>query len=293
MADEVSDKTLDATLDKSVERYKSGKMDRRELLKAVIALTGSYTTAHLLLESTGVSANVISPLEAQAAGVDAETIKYPSGSIQVEGYLAKPTGTGKFPAVIVIHENRGLNEHIRDVARRFAAEGFVALAPDLLSRLGGTASMKTVNEATAAFGRLPVYDALGDLREGHTYLSKHALVDPQKVSVLGFCWGGWRSFMLGTQVPELHRVVVFYGTTPDRGLENIKAPVLAHYASRDRAITGNSQWTAREMKKLGKQYTFYIYDNTDHAFFNETNGPRHNPEAAKLAWSRTVQFLKG
>jgi carboxymethylenebutenolidase len=293
MEDEVLDKTADTTLDHSVERYKRGKMDRRDLLKAVIALTGSYTTAHLLLESTGLSANVISPLEAQAANVDAETIKYPSGSIQVEGYLAKPKGTGKFPAIIVIHENRGLNEHIRDVARRFAADGFVALAPDLLSRLGGTATMKTVPEATAAIGRLPIYEALGDLREGFNYLSKHELVDAQKISSIGFCWGGWRSFMLATQVPELHRVVVFYGTTPDRGLENIKSPVLGHYASRDRAITGNTQWTAREMKRLGKQYTYYIYDNTDHAFFNETNGPRHNPEAAKQAWSRTLQFLKG
>lgn len=286
------DEVIDRTLDSSVQQYKTGKMDRRDLLKAVIALTGSYTTAHLLLESTGLSANVISPLEAQAAGVDAETIKYPSGSIQVEGYLVKPQGTGKFPAIIVIHENRGLNEHIRDVARRFAAEGFVALAPDLLSRLGGTGSMKTVNEATAAIGRLPIYEALGDLREGVTYLSKHPAVDAQKISSIGFCWGGWRSFTLATQVPNLHRVVVFYGTTPDHGLESINAPVLAHYASRDRAITGNSQWTAREMKRLGKPYTFYIYDNTDHAFFNETNGPRHNPEAAKLAWSRTVQFLR-
>ena len=289
METEVVEKTLDTT----VEQYKKGKMDRRELIKAVIALTGSYTTAHLLLESTGLSANVISPLEAQAAGVDAETIHYPSGSVQVEGYLVKPQGTGKFPAIMVIHENRGLNEHIRGVARRFAGEGFVALAPDLLSRAGGTASMKTVNDATAAIGRLPVWDAIGDLREGVSYLSKHPAVDAQKISSIGFCWGGWRSFTLATQVPNLYRAVVFYGSTPDQGLESIKAPVLTHYASRDRAITGNSQWTAREMKRLGKQFTYYIYDDTDHAFFNEENGPRHNAAAAGLAWSRTLEFLRG
>lgn len=289
MEHEIIGKSLETT----VEQYKKGKMDRRELLKAVIALTGSYATAHLLLESTGLSANVISPLEAQAAGVDAETIRYQSGSVQIEGYLVKPQGAGKFPAIIVIHENRGLNEHIRGVARRFAGEGFVALAPDLLSRAGGTASMKTVNEATAAIGRLPIFDAIGDLLEGFAYLGKQPPVDAQKVSSIGFCWGGWRSFMLATQVPELHRAVVFYGSTPDLGLESIAAPVLAHYASRDRAITGNSQWTAREMKRLGKPFTYYIYDDTDHAFFNEENGPRHNAAAAKLAWSRTLQFLRG
>lgn len=289
----MEENTVDKTLDATVGLYRDGRMDRRDLLKAAIALTGSYTAAHLLLESTGLSANLISTLEAQAAGVDAETIKYPSGSVQVEAYLVKPQGTGKFPAVMVIHENRGLNEHIRDVARRFAAEGFVALAPDLLSRAGGTASMKTVNEATAAIGRLPVGEVVGDLRQGGAYLSTHPAVDPQKISPVGFCWGGWRSFTLATQMPNLYRAVVFYGTTPDLGLESIKAPVLAHYASRDRAITGNVAWTARELKRLGKQYTYYIYDDTDHAFFNDTNGPRHNPEAAKLAWTRTLQFLKG
>jgi carboxymethylenebutenolidase len=283
---------IDQTIETTIERYKNGRMDRRELIKAVIAITGSYATAHLLLESTGLSANLISTLEAQASGVNPETIRYPSGSAQIEGYLVKPQGTGKFPAIVVIHENRGLNEHIRDVTRRFAAEGFVALAPDLLSRAGGTASMKTVAEATAAIGRQPVWDIIGDVREAVAYLSKDPAVDPQKISSIGFCWGGWRSFTLATQVPNLYRAVVFYGTTPDLGLESINAPVLAHYASRDRAITGNSQWTAREMKRLGKQYTYYIYDGTDHAFFNDTNVPAHNPAAAKVAWTRTLQFLR-
>ena len=281
---------IDKNLEAAVAAYRERRLDRRTLLKAVVAVTGSYTTAHLLLETTGV-ADLISTVEAQTAGVKADTVTFPSGSAQVTGYLVQPPGTGRFPAIIVIHENRGLNEHIRDVARRFAAEGFVALAPDLLSRLGGTASMKTVQEATAAIGRLPIFDALADLRESFNFLAKQPTVDATKISSIGFCWGGWRSFVLATQQPALYRAVVFYGTTPDLGLQNIKAPVLAHYASRDRAITGNSQWTAREMKRLGKNYTYYIYDNTDHAFFNDT-GERHNPEASKLAWTRTLQFLK-
>jgi carboxymethylenebutenolidase len=282
---------LDTSLETAVAAYRNRQLDRRSLIKAAVALTGSYTTAHLLLETTGV-VDLISTVEAQTAGVQADTVTFPSGSAQVTGYLVRPAGTGRAPAIIVIHENRGLNEHIRDVARRFAAEGFVALAPDLLSRLGGTASMKTVQEATAAIGRLPIFDALADLRESFNFLAKQPTVDATKISSIGFCWGGWRSFMLATQQPALYRSVVFYGTTPDLGLDNIKAPVLAHYASRDRAITGNSQWTAREMKRLGKNYTYYIYDDTDHAFFNDT-GERHNPEASKLAWSRTLQFLRG
>ena len=289
MKNEVNEPTIETT----VERYQAGTMNRRELIKTVIGITGSYAAAHLLLESTGLSANLISTVEAQAAGVDAETIHYPSGRVSIEGYLAKPQGTGKFPAIVVIHENRGLNEHIRDVARRFAGEGFVALAPDLLSRAGGTASMKTVPEATAAIGRQPVWDLVGDLREGVAYLAKHPAVDAQKISSIGFCWGGWRSFTLATQVPTLYRAVVFYGSTPDVGLESIHAPVLAHYASRDRAITGNAPWTAREMKRLGQPYTYYIYDDSGHAFFNDTNVPAHNPAAAKLAWTRTLQFLRG
>ena len=290
MAD--GDKVVDQTLETTVGLFRDGKLDRRGLIKSVVTLTGGYAAAHMFLESSGLAGGLISTLEAQAAGVDAETIKYASGAVQVEGYLVKPRGAGPFPAVIVIHENRGLNEHTRDVARRFAAEGFVALAPDLLSRLGGTASMKTVPEATAAIGRLPVFAAIADLREGFNYLSKHAAVNPQRISALGFCWGGWRSFTVATQVPELAKAVVFYGSTPDMGLENIKAPVLAHYASRDRAITGNSQWTAREMKRLGKSYTFYIYDDTDHAFFNDTGGERHSAVASRLAWSRTLEFLR-
>ncbi|MBI4465071.1 MAG: dienelactone hydrolase family protein, partial [Acidobacteria bacterium] len=132
----------------NVDLYRTGAITRRDLLRSLIAITGSYTAAHLFLESSGLAQSVISSREAEAANVAAEMVEYPSGDITVAAYLAKPKTAGKHPAILVIHENRGLNEHIRDVARRFAAEGFVALAPDLLSRAGGTAKMKTVQEAT-------------------------------------------------------------------------------------------------------------------------------------------------
>ena len=286
-------KVVDQSFETTVGLYRDGKVNRRGLIKAIVTLTGGYSAAQVFMDSTGFTGGFLATLEAQAGGVDTETIHYTSGTTQVEGYLAKPRGAGPFPAVVIVHENRGLTDNVRDVARRFAAEGFVALAPDMLSRTGGTAALKTPQEATAAIARLPTLPALSDLREGFTYLSKHASVNPQRISTVGFGWGGWRSFSLATMAPTLAKTVVFYSSTPDDGLANIKGPVLAHYASRDRAITGNSQWTARELKRLGKTFTFYIYDDTDAGFFNDTAGPRYSATAAKLAWTRTLEFLRG
>lgn len=276
----------------SLDSYRKGYVNRRELLRSLIAATGSYTAAHLFLESNGLAATLISEQESQSSNVTAETIRYRSGDVQIQAYLAKPKTTGKHPAVIVIHENRGLNEHIRDVARRFAAEGFLALAPDLLSRVGGTGKMKRVEEATYTINNLlPIYAVIGDLRAAFSYLEQHVDVDPGKISTVGFCWGGWRSFTLTTAVPKLYRAVVFYGSTPDSSLENIQAPILAHYAQWDHLITGNTVWTEKKMKQLGKKYQYYIYPDTDHAFFNDI-GANYNPEAARLAWTRTLEFLR-
>src|SRR5216684_5852009 len=157
-------------ISESLESYRSGRINRRELLHSIIAVTGSYTAAHLFLESTGLAATLISSVEAQNVNVDAETVKYPSGRFEITAYLVKPKGAGKHPGVIVIHENRGLNEHIRDVTRRFASEGFIALAPDLLSRVGGTGQTRgaggeagdttgesnRTGDAAQAIARLPI-----------------------------------------------------------------------------------------------------------------------------------------
>lgn len=282
----------DERIEQEIERYETGKTTRRELLQSLMAITGSYAAAHLFLESSGLAATLIAQREAAAANLDTETVSYASGNIQIQAYLAKPRGAGRHRAVIVIHENRGLNEHVRDVTRRLASEGFLALAPDLLSRAGGTASMRTPNDATEAINLLPINAVIDDLKAGFEFLTKRSDVDPEKISSVGFCWGGWRSFMMATSVPTLYRAVVFYGSTPHSGLENIKAPVLAHYAQWDYSITGNALFTEEAMTKAGKQFQYYVYPETDHAFFNDT-GPRHNPAAAALAWRRTLEFLRG
>ena len=281
----------DWELSSSIEQYRSGRIDRRDLLQSLIALTGSYMAAHLFLESSGLAASLVSQVETQRANLDAQTVRYPSGQVQVEAYLVKPNRAGRNPAVIVIHENRGLNEHIRDVARRFAAEGFVALAPDLLSRVGGTASMRTPQQATEAINAIPASNSVEDLKAGFVYLAGLPEADPEKISSIGFCWGGWRSFMLATEEPRLRRSVVFYGSTPARGLEKIQAPVLAHYAQLDHRITGNAIATEKAMKQIGKKYTYHVYPGAYHAFFNDT-GPRYDTAAAKLAWERTLEFLR-
>ena len=277
---------------KAVDLYRSGLTSRRDLLKSLIAATGGYAAAQLFLESSGLAQPIPARRdEASAANVSAETVHFASGDVQVEGYIAKPKDSGKHPAVIVIHENRGLNEHIRDVTRRFATEGFVALAPDLLSRLGGTAKMKSPEDATDAIGSMNPLSSVTDLKATFEYLETRPDVDSEKIASVGFCWGGWRSFMLATVEPNLYRTVVFYGSSPDTNFDKIQAPVLAHYAKWDNRITGNSLWTGEQMKKAGKKYQYYVYDKTDHAFFNDT-GPRYNPDAAKLAWKRTLDFLR-
>jgi carboxymethylenebutenolidase len=296
----------DRRISESVEQYRAGRIGRRELLASITAALGGYAAAHLFLESSGLAGTLISTVEAQAANVDAETVTYQSGGFKITGYLTKPRGTGTYPGVIVIHENRGLNEHIRDVARRFALEGFAALAPDLLSRFGGTGQTRapaavaedTTGEsnraidAAQAIARLTIPAAVEDLQASLAYLAKHPSVDASRLSSVGFCWGGFRSFTLATAAPNLRKAVLFYGSSPDAGFEKISASVLAHYAEWDNQITGNAIWTKEQMEKAGKQFQYFVYPRTDHAFFNDT-GPRYAPEAAKLAWKRTVDFLKG
>jgi carboxymethylenebutenolidase len=289
----------------SVEQYRSGRITRRELLASITAALGSYTAAHLFLETSGLAATLISAVEAQGANVDAETVKYRSGQFDITAYLAKPKDVGQHPGVIVIHENRGLNEHIRDVTRRFAAEGFVALAPDLLSRVGGTDQTREaaaaagdttgesnrMGDAAQAIARLPIAGVIEDLRAGLEFLDKQPSIDAGRLASVGFCWGGFRSFTLATTAPKLRKAVIFYGSSPDTGFDKIQASVLAHYAEWDNQITGNALWTKEMMERADKKFQYYVYPKTDHAFFNDT-GPRHDPEAARLAWRRTVDFLK-
>ena len=149
-----------------VEEYRERRLTRRDLFVKLIAVTGTYAAAQLLLEQTGLAATLVSDIESAEYDVDSSTVEYPNGEITLTGYLSKPKEAGRYPAIIVIHENRGLNEHTRDVARRFAAEGFVALAIDALSRKGGTAAQDTPEKIRSAFGAIPQNEVMSDLNAG-------------------------------------------------------------------------------------------------------------------------------
>lgn len=263
------------------------QLTRRGLLRTFFAAAGGYAASQLVPRS--FAQDSASGASAEAENVSTETVHFSSDDIQVEAYLAKPKTPGKHPAVLVVHENRGLNDSVRSIARRFAAAGYVALAPDLLSRVGGTAKMKSPEEAGEAIANLLAPYPISDLKAAFEYLTKDADVDAQKISTVGFDWGAWRSFTLTLGESRLYRVVMFYGSVPDGAFEMVHAPVLAHYAKWDNRLTGNAMWIDEQMKKARKKFVYYVYE-ADHGFFIE-GGPRYNADAAKLAWSRTLDFL--
>jgi carboxymethylenebutenolidase len=250
--------------------------------------------AHLLLESSGLAATLVSEKESRQINVSSSEVKYENaGGASVGGYLSTPQGKGRHAAVIVIHENRGLNDHTRDVARRFAAEGFVALAPDLLSRKGGTAAMESPDKAREALSQIAPEDAITDLKAGLAFLDKHARVRRGRLGSVGFCWGGARSFTLAAESELLRAAVVFYGSAPaPEKLAQVRCPVLGIYGETDERITSRVPEVAEAMKKNGKRFEYKIYTGAGHAFFNDT-GQRYHPEAAKDAWTRTLAFLRG
>ena len=283
---------MDKQIERIVDEYRSEKIDRRGFLSRITALSGTYAAAHLLLEQTGLAQTVLSEKESKKANVDSSVVEYKNGSVDLSGYLSKPLKKGKYPAIIVIHENRGLNEHTRGVARRFAESGYVALATDALSRSGGTASFDTPEKVREAFGKLDMKEVMSDLDASLNFLNSHENVKKDRLASIGFCWGGARSFLLATEPNKLKAAVVFYGTAPTGDqLAKVHAPVLGIYGETDTRITSKVPETDAEMKKLKKPFEYKIYAGAGHAFFNDT-GDRYNAEAAADAWVRTLTFLK-
>jgi carboxymethylenebutenolidase len=284
---------MDKSIEKIVEEYRLRQLNRRGLFTRLIAVTGTYAAAQLFLERSGLAATLVSEIESQNADVDSGTVEYMNGEVKLTGYLSKPKKKGKYPAIVVIHENRGLNDHTRDVARRFAAEGFVALAVDALSRKGGTAAQDTPEKVREAFSSIPVADVMSDLNAGLAFLNSQKNVKKDRLASIGFCWGGARSFLLATEQNKLAAAVVFYGTAPaDEQLAKVHCPVFGVYGEADTRITSVVPTVAETMKKLGKSYEYKIYPGAQHAFFNETNQQRYNAEAAKDAWAQTLAFLR-
>jgi carboxymethylenebutenolidase len=220
-----------------------------------------------------------------------EDIIYQGETGEVKAYLARPKKKKKYPAVIVIHENKGLQPHIKDVNRRMAAEGFLSIAPDALSPVGGTPE-GNVDEATKKLRELDPEKTIKNLVAAVKYLKTH----PQsngKVGCTGFCWGGAMTNNVAVNAPDLDAAVPYYGSCPkNEDVPKIKASLLAHYASDDERINGGIEAFEKALKEAGTDYRIFIYPGTKHAFNNDTNADRYNAEAAKLAWTRTVEFFK-
>jgi carboxymethylenebutenolidase len=218
-----------------------------------------------------------------------EDIKYPGETGDVLVHFAKPKGDIKLPGVIVIHENRGLVPHIKEVARRVALEGFLVVAPDALSPLGGTP--EDINEAPSLIQKLDSQATTKNFVAAVKYLKTH----PQstgKVGCVGFCWGGGMTNQVAVNSPDLKAAIPFYGMQPaSEDVFKIKASLLLHYAGLDERINKGIPTYEAALKKASVDYKIFMYEGAEHAFFNDTS-PRYHEVSAKLAWERTIAFLK-
>ena len=208
----------------------------------------------------------------------------------MRAYLSRPVSGKKFPAVIVIHENRGLVPHIQDVTRRMAREGFLALAPDALSPVGGTPD--DTENVRELFGKLNSDETTKNFVAAVKYLKTHPL-STGKVGCTGFCWGGAMTNQVTVNAPDLDASVPYYGSVPaTEDVPKIMAPIMAHYAGNDERINAGIPAFEEALKKNNKEYKIFMYEGANHAFNNDSNPDRYNEQAAKLAWSRTVAFFK-
>jgi carboxymethylenebutenolidase len=272
------------------DEYTHAPLDRRVFLERLAALTGSVAAAMAalpLLENRAVAA-VVAPDDAR---VTASTVEFPGQGGAIKGYLAKPASGSKFGAVVVIHENRGLNAHIEDVTRRIAVAGFLGLAPDLLSPAGGTPANE--DQARDMIGKLDMAATVANAVAAVAFLRGHADGNG-KVGAVGFCWGGGLVNQLAVNDPTLNAAVAYYGRQPDAAdVPKIKAPLLLHYAGLDTRIDEGIPAYKAALDKAGASYQIFMYEGANHAFNNDTSAERYNAEAAKLAWDRTLAFFTG
>jgi carboxymethylenebutenolidase len=273
------------------DAYVHGHIDRRGFLQKATKYTASGVTAAMLLEQLNprfAEAQVIAKDDKRIV-VEVVTFPSPQGNAGMKGYLVRPAAaTGKLPGVLVVHENRGLNPHIEDIARRVALENFVAFAPDALAPLGGYPGDE--DAARQLFPKLDQAKTREDFVAAAAFLKAHPACTG-KVGVVGFCYGGSVANMLATRVPDLAAAVPFYGgQAAAEDVPKIKAPLLVHYAENDQRI--NAGWPAYEtaLKAAGVRYTMHMYPGTQHGFNNDTT-PRYDEAAAKLAWQRTIEFF--
>ena len=284
-----------------VHLYIDGAFNRRELMRRVAGYTGGVASAMAALSAQGVAEadnTVACPADASvpadAPDLNASDVQFNGDAGPIFGHLAYPKTNDpqNLPGVIVVHENRGLVEHIKDVTRRVARAGFVGLGVDLLSRQGGTQQFPDAVSQMNAYANTTPDQRRADLISGIAYIRSLTFVQPTRIGTVGFCAGGGNVWDLAVNVPELSAAVAFYGTPlpPVEQLATIQSPVLGMYAELDRALTLRTPPVITAMITQQKTFAFRIYQGVGHAFHNDT-GPAYDPWAACDAWGQTIAWF--
>lgn len=271
--------------------YAHNKIQRREFIEKLgIYAVGGITVASLM---SFLMPNYLDTMlvDKNDPNLDSKYITYnsPKGGGEIKALLSKPKDAkGKLGGIVVVHENRGLNPYVEDTARRAALAGFITIAPDALTPLGGYPGND--DEGRALQRQRDRDEMLEDFIAAFEYLNAHDDCSG-KIGVVGFCFGGWISNMMAVKVPELAAAVPFYGGQPTEDIDKINAPLMLQYAGLDERV--NAGWPAYEkaLKENNKEYSAFVYPDVNHGFHNTTT-PRYDKEAAELAWSRTIEFFK-
>ncbi len=281
-----------------IHLYEDGALSRRDIIRRLTRQTGSAAAAMAVLESAGLAqvSTASCPGSVRVAENDpaiyAEKLTI-SGSGPLFTYQARPSDfTKRYPAVLVIHENQGLTEYIKDVTRRVAKAGYVGIAVDLLSRQGGTSQFPDPTNAVAAYNRTTTDERREDMLSALLTIRDQSYVRGDRLGVVGFCAGGSNVLDLAANTDQLSAAVVFYGFAPDPidPMANITAPLLGIFPELDKGTTGRLPALLNVLISGNKRYALHVYENTNHAFHNDT-GPRYDPRAACDAWSKTLAFF--
>jgi carboxymethylenebutenolidase len=273
------------------DEYTHERLDRRIFMDRLAKMAGGTAAAAALVPVLKANYARAAIVPADDPRLQTEPVTFQGATGEMQGYLARPAdASGALPGVVVIHENRGLNPHIEDVARRMALEGFVALAPDFLSPQGGTPQDE--DQAREMIGELDQQQTTQNALAAVDFLESHEATT-DRVGVIGFCWGGALANQVAVNSDNVDAVVPFYGRQPASSeASKIQAPLLLHYAGLDDRINAGIPEYEQALKGAGVDYTIHMYEGVNHAFHNDTSEARYDKEAAELAWSRTIDFLK-
>ena len=302
------DPTQNYLVTEFVDNYEDGVMGRRDLLERVYRITGSAAAAGTLL-ALGVKPLLAAPEPSAAAApaqqavsplsvaendpaIVAGPVTFPSGGATIQAYWARPVTAGRHPAILIAHENTGISDHFRDVARRFAKAGYVGIILDLLSRQGGTAAVPTNEIGGIISGPGAADQWVNDYRAAMAFLRQQSFVDPNRMGITGFCFGGSVTLNVASREPTLRAAVPFYGTPgfPDE-LRNTRAAVLGVYGETDARVNMSIPTVEQSLQAARVPFRANIYPGAGHAFFNDTRANVYNEEASTAAWRDTLAWF--